>query len=226
MSEPVVIVCLDCAAAMPPMGDYGFLGWPSMDDKPTPTEADGWDWAEFVPFGFLRKTFAEIGISTDEIEQVAEFLRQHNGHRFGISADGQLQDDSGDDEEGQAAVDRVEEEGGVPTPLSYTPRPERAGGRFVLGHYRLACKCGATYESPHADVVRPLPEIVWTPRLLELLKTQILEADCCNFWRLTSDLLDPDAGAIDTAPPLRAIAAFVSEHMQHGVTAAIRKVDT
>jgi hypothetical protein len=92
MSVACVLVCLDCRAVAPPVGDYGFIGWPSMDEQPTAPSGEAWEWAEFLPFGCIFKTFADVGIATDELEQFAEFLRHHDGHRFGIAADGELQD--------------------------------------------------------------------------------------------------------------------------------------
>jgi hypothetical protein len=79
------------------------------------------------------------------------------------------------------------------------------------------------YATSDPAVVRPLADVRWTSELLDRFRSRILEIDPCNFWRVTSELLDPGMPACNPVPALRQIDAFLVGHLNHGVTARIRQ---
>jgi hypothetical protein len=215
MSESCTIVCLDCRKAGPSIGDYGFLGWPSMDERPTEPADEQWEWLA-RPFGYIRRVFLDMGICTDELEHFAAFMRQHDGHYLGIASEGRLQHD---DDNGQEIVSAIERSHQIEQPLSYKELQERAVDGFVVGKYSLQCSCGASHLAAPSTILKPLPETLWTPNVLARLRDLLtLETD---FWRTTDPLLDPGEAGGQPLSDLRQIEAFVTAHLRHGVLARV-----
>ena len=198
-------VCATCKVAGPPIGDFGYLGHPSISTK-LPTEKDGDD---IIPFGYAYTRFVDIGILTDELEATAEFLRQHQSHRLLLYADG-FDPSVEDADELDRAIDNDGDE-----PLGYQDFEARARNGFVIGQYVVSCRCGKEL-AVEPTILRPLPDVRWTSTLLERLR-ELLNID--ETYRLTEPLIDPSARGEQA--PLRQIEQFVSRHLSHGVTSRV-----
>src|SRR5262245_1749260 len=125
--------CRDCVVLAPRIGYWGYMGMPSLT-------AERWD-PEDVQFGQLFEAFVAIGLVTDELSDLADFLGQHAGHQTETWAD----NDSAPSEFQQAWPDGEPDTPGV---WSRTVAERAARPGFVHASYRLGCTCGAESASP------------------------------------------------------------------------------
>jgi hypothetical protein len=211
----ITIVCLDCRALAPEIGDGGVIGWPSMDERPVESSDNNWDTFGY-PFGYIRKTFLDMGICQDQMERFADFLRQHERHKLATGGDGQF-----DDPDEQAIADEAREaefntefDGDelIPTNLD-----SRARNGFIVGHYAVRCSCGATLVAEEPTALRPLPPVTWTADLLERLR-DLFEFEL-SFYRVGDPLLNPNRRTPPSA--LKQVEWFVAGHLEHGVTGQV-----
>jgi len=80
MGLTCITVCLQCRVSGPPIGDYGVLGYPSLDRQ----RGD-----HSIPnFGSLYAGFTAIHLRTWPIESYRVFLEAHAGHQMDVFADG------------------------------------------------------------------------------------------------------------------------------------------
>ena len=215
MSVTYRVVCATCPAIGPVIGDFGYLGRPSMrttvpseDEEP-----DYYDDDERVPFGFFYQRLNEAGISTDELEAMAGFLRTHEGHLLSTSVDdSDFTPEIGNPDAVTALMNAADPE---QEPLGYKELDARVRGDFQICQYTVDCACGEELKT-EPTILRPLGEVRWTPQLLERFREMFRYSDeSAN--RLTEPLIDPEPR--DEGSPLPQIAAFVAAHVNHGVTA-------
>jgi hypothetical protein len=211
MGMTCLVVCATCPAVGPPIGDFGYLGRPSMDTTPAPGDAEGpADGDDLAPFGFFYQTLHDVGINTDELEAMADFLRKHQGHRLSTAIDAEFSPPVDDD------VVEALKDWGDEQPLGYKETEARVRGGFLIGEYTLECRCGQTL-STQPTILCPLSEVLWTPPLLERFRQMFVNWDVSSY-HLTEPLIAPSTEA---DAPLCLIEAFVSRHVSHGVTARI-----
>jgi len=181
---------------------------PALGDAEGPADED-----DLAPFGFFYQTLHDVGINTDELEAMADFLRKHQGHHLSTAVDGEFSPPVDDADAVEALMDAGDEER---EPLGYKETEDRARGGFLIGQYTLECRCGQTL-STQPTILRPLSEVLWTPQLLERFRQMFVNWDVSSY-HLTEPLITP---SMEADAPLRQIEAFVSRHVSHGVTARV-----
>jgi hypothetical protein len=143
--------CLQCSALAPPLGDSGFLGFPSLA-----AEAPG---DETMPtFGFLYAGLEAISLLPYNVVRFRDWLGEHSGHRITTLWD--LDDSDTWSDTSPADIEQLyallESEG--PEELdAYALAKARAieDGTLVVRRYCAICSCGAQWTSAEPEPIRP-----------------------------------------------------------------------
>jgi HEAT repeat protein len=184
-------VCTRCRVEGPPVGDFGFIGAPSLETKPSKKGIH--------PFGYLYAGFAALGLLTEEIEAFKAFLEAHHGHPL------HQYDDAGDEEIGEEEDD---EDGAESVSASKATRKFTfKKGKFVEAFHELACeKCGAVYRGSSSEKLRPFEPMPLTRERVTLFETNCgdIESHTYRVGGFPFEDIDP-------------IARFLRKHSGHAV---------
>ena len=168
MSVCASVVCVTCGIGAPGIGDFGHLGYPSLDD-------DEWCHGDLASFEYLYKGWAAIGVLPKELEAIRAFLIAHQKHKVGLFI------------EGEEYADRF-----PPVTTSSKPAPALSEQDFVNGHFELECdRCKASFVTQAAEWLRPIESRKVSKAKLDAFTSRVLDADGANFHRITG-LLDQD----------------------------------
>ena len=77
MGVTYAVMCLDCGDEGPEVGDFGYIGYPSLDKKKG---------KRHIPnFGYIYSGLRTLGLLTPGVEEMREFLEKHRDGAFGRS---------------------------------------------------------------------------------------------------------------------------------------------
>jgi HEAT repeat protein len=134
MGVTVTAYCKRCRIAAPEVGDFGFIGSPTLGPAKR---------GDVTPFGTIYEGLAALRLITPELASFKAFLDEHGKHPLVQLSDA--------DEEGEDAA-----------PPKLKAFRFRASG-FVAGFYDLRCgKCDQTFRA-NADAVRPFEPFTPSP---------------------------------------------------------------
>jgi outer membrane protein assembly factor BamB len=176
----------------PPVGDSGYVGYPSLDDQES---FEG----ELASFEYIYKGYAAIGYRPRVLEAIRAFLVAHRRHSVGLFLDG-------------------EEYGGRFPPLKRTPsktfKLTTDDDDIVNGPFELACqRCGAVYRTVAQDL-RSLKPRMLTKQRIEEFSERVLDVASGNFYRCW-DMLD------NSSAHMRQLDEFLGDHGRHKLTVRI-----
>jgi HEAT repeat protein len=184
-------VCTLCGVEAPEVGDFGFIGAPSLETKRSKKGTH--------PFGYLYAGFAALGLLTEEIEAFKAFLEAHHGHKL------HRYDDAGGEELGE------EEDGddgaGSVSPSKPTRKFTFKKGKFVEAFHELACEeCGEVYRGSSSEKLRPFEPMPLTRERVTLFETNCgdIESHTYRVGGFPFEDIDP-------------IARFLRKHSGHAV---------
>jgi HEAT repeat protein len=183
----VTTVCARCNVDAPEVGDFGYIGLPSLESKRTRKHTQ--------PFGCLYAGLAALGLLTEEIEAFHAFLREHRGHpirQFSDAEGAEFEDDVG------------EQDDVAPAPAS-TEKFVFRKGTFVEAFHELRCEaCGEVQRARESARLRPFATRTLTKKELKLFQTNCGDLEA-NTYRVGGFPYDDAA----------AIARFVRRHAAH-----------
>ena len=161
------VVCRDCGARAPEVGDFGYIGYPSLESRSEPVEG-------IHTFGYLYEGFKALRLLTGELEAVRAFLRRHRRHQTDLVLEGD------DDADVESDADQPDERDAEPD-----------GPRLDDGFYVLGCACGASCRSTGAVRLRPFSPFRLTARQAALFRERVVEADDEDVYRVVDEILEP-----------------------------------
>lgn len=215
------VMCLDCGDEGPEVGDFGYIGYPSLDEEKG---------KRYVPnFGYIYSGLKTLGLLTPGVEEMREFLEKHRAHAMDLACEGEsmfeddeededLDDDDSDldedDEDDDDDDDLDEDLDDEDFDEDEAPRPRAASkgkGKFKTAHFMATCvKCKATFTTTGADEVLAFSEKTLTP-------AQVKDA-----WPRISGDEFYDRGAEPFWDDLPALALFLKKHAAHSVTVGLK----
>ncbi len=226
MGVTYAVMCLDCGDEGPEVGDFGYIGYPSLDKKKG---------KRHIPnFGYIYSGLRTLGLLTPGVEEMREFLEKHRVHTMDLACegesmfeddqdedadedlDGDEDDDDDDDDDSADDLDDDEDlddedfdEDEAPRPLTASKGQGKA--RFKTAHFTASCvKCKTTLTTTGLDEVLAFSEKALTP-------AQVRDA-----WPRISGDEFYDRGAEPFGDDLPGIAAFLKKHAAHSVTVGLR----
>ncbi len=143
MGVTVTTYCKRCRVAAPEVGDFGFIGSPTLGPAKR---------GDVTPFGTIYAGLAALRLVTPELAGFKAFLDEHGRHPI-------VQQSDADDEE----------DGDAPSTPRLKPFRFRATG-FVAGFYDLRCgQCDASIRA-NADAIRPFEPFAPTAAEIALFR--------------------------------------------------------
>jgi hypothetical protein len=156
--------CLDCGEDAPEVGDFGYIGYPSLSEEKG---------RRYVPnFGFLYRGLVALGMRTRAVEELRSFLLEHEGHQMEMSCEGEPMfgeddDDDYEDEEEDGEEededdyddDEDDDEEDEEDQDEYLSRPSGAESHvdtkvFITAYYEVSCeRCGKSLRSKFDDQI-------------------------------------------------------------------------
>lgn len=135
------IHCATCGALGPEAGDFGFIGYPSLQPGRK---------RRMLTFGEIYGPLKPLGIVTEETAAINAFLVAHDGHTFDMHGDGIDWTPAGEPNEGSR--------------FEYT-------GPALPAKYVITCaKCDEEFESPHDFFVPFEPFRLAAPEISAAIK--------------------------------------------------------
>jgi HEAT repeat protein len=182
-------VCMRCKVDAPEVGDFGYIGLPSLETKRTPKHTQ--------PFGYLYAGLAALGLLTEEIEAFHAFLREHRGHPVH-----QFSDADADDSE-----DEGDEHDDLAPAATKTGKFVFKKGKFVEAFHVLACEtCHEVQRGSESTRLRPL-----AARTLTAAEAKLFQTNCGD---LEANTYRAGGFPFEDA---EAIARFLTRHARHAV---------
>lgn len=225
------VMCLDCGDEGPEVGDFGYIGYPSLDEEKG---------KRYVPnFGYIYRGLRTLGLLTPGVEEMREFLEKHRAHTMDLACEGEsmfededededdlddagegehdddsgddLDDDDGDEDLDEDLDDEDFDEGGDEAPRPSTASKGQGKAKFKTAHFTASCvKCKTTFKTTGTDEVLAFSERTLTP-------AQVKDA-----WPRISGDEFYDRGAEPFWDDLPGIAAFLKKHAAHSVTVGLK----
>jgi len=189
------LVCRDCGVAGPEVGDFGHIGFPSLNDSPERMQG-------IHSFAYLYEGFKALRLLTGDLEAVRAFLRRHRRHKTVLMFEGDPEAESGQDD-----ADEADGEDAGPS-----------HEKLADGFYVLSCSCGSACRSTSAVRLRPFAPFRVTAKRAALFRERVVQASDDDFYRLVDDILEP-------LKDPRRFDAFLREHQGHAVTAELETRD-
>jgi len=219
------VTCLDCGEEGPEIGDFGYIGYPSLSGEEGP---------RFLPnFGFIYRGLVMLGMRTQAVEDLRAFLMGHRDHQMDISCEGESmfgedgeeeelgdedeeddeedegddEDDEDDDEDEEDEEDEDDDDEDDDAELHAPAGPKG----FVASHYEVSCsRCGTSVRSEWEDRVIP-----FGARVLE--KREVREA----LRRVTGEESFERASEPFGPDDFGRICGFLRTHAGHGPQIAL-----
>ena len=205
MSDTAGVACLTCRRHGPIVGDFGYLGMPATEPLQS-CEVSGGD--DSPSFGYLYEGLEPMGLTRFDLDSLAEWLREHAGHRFGLDLAGSNSEmvEMEEDEEVGEAADALWES------VAARLKDAVARGTYVQARHQVVCgECEATLTSNDLEPFRSFPPY------------ELGEAAAAKFLQRWNH---PDAeswcyrvgGAVDLLGEyMPDLIRFIGEHASHGV---------
>lgn len=217
------VMCLDCGDEGPEVGDFGYIGYPSLDEEKG---------KRYIPnFGYIYSGLRTLGLLTPGVEEMREFLERHRAHTMDLACEGEsmfededLDEDAGeddddldddlDDDDDVEDLDEDLEDEDFDEDEEEAPRSpsasKRGQAKFITAQFTASCvKCKTTFRTTGWDAVLAFSGETLTP------------AQVKNAWpRIWGDDFY-DRGAEPFWDDLPAIAAFLKKHAAHPVTVGL-----
>jgi HEAT repeat protein len=156
-------VCTKCGVEAPEVGDFGYIGSPSLDDRKRR--------GDLQTFGFIYAGLAAIGALTEEIEAFKAFLDEHGHHAIRQYND-LGEEDFGDEEQSDEGSSRTKKF-----------RFKKRG--FEDAFYELHCTdCDATHRSSSSERLAPFKPFTLTPAKIALFRSNAVSVDDESFYHV------------------------------------------
>ncbi|MCP3876665.1 MAG: hypothetical protein GY699_26450 [Desulfobacteraceae bacterium] len=202
MSISTTIYCVDCILEAPEIGDQGFIGMPSLDEKIVPKHKD---YDVLQNFGSIYRALSDINLVTYELESFHRFLKEHEGHSIHQSFEGN--DDPWPDKLNDYYSEHLE-----------IPEYKISDEGFVNGRFELSAGENTLVTSDEE-------------LFLSLEKKILSKADIKNFKKRISKVYEWAGnffctfGALDPYGDLGKIVTFIDEFgkIKGGITVQITK---
>lgn len=219
------VMCLDCGDEGPEVGDFGYIGYPSLDEEKG---------KRYIPnFGYIYSGLRTLGLLTPGVEEMREFLEKHRAHTMDLACEGEsmfededqdedededdddsdddLDDDDDDDDDDEDLDDEDFDEDEDEAPRPPTASKGQGKAMFKTAHFTASCvKCKTTFTTTGPDEVLAFSERTLTP-------AQVKDA-----WPRISGDEFYDRGAEPFWDDLPGIAAFLKKHAAHSVTVGLK----
>lgn len=164
MGETYSIWCADCGTHAPEIGDYGYIGTPSLAQRRG-------------TFGYIYLGFEALNIFPAELEEFRIFLETHDGHEIRSSPD----------------LSELDGGRGSRTspPKSRRKRAKPRKIRYVQASYQVECRdCGARFVSVDFGPMRNFQSVPLSTERLKRFRGHVLGSDDA-FYHVGHPLLDP-----------------------------------
>jgi hypothetical protein len=208
MSIVFSTVCLDCGVFAPEVGDFGYIGYPSLDTSRGPD-------CKPPNFGYLYEAFAGIQLVTWHLDLLHGFFRSHAGHRLHTFAD---------DEPlfGDGGPNAMQPDPGEVALLSFGLQEaawtEAAAARYPLARFKVQCgSCAAEYLSSASDNLRRFDLVTLTLGYIRQFGER-MKGQLDRFIFMKASPLD---GISADFTDLSSLLAFLTDHGAHGLTASM-----
>ena len=200
-------VCRDCDAEAPQLGDFGYLGYPSLEERANGSAA--------TTFGAIYRGLAAVHLVTEEIDDFRRFLERHAGHR--VVTENQEGLIFGDDGQGGALPSSAVRAGAADSDGDEDEEDESEGtdededepeAVFIKSRYRASCRrCGesvATGDLYPLSPFMPAPLSAAAIRAFQDTVMPAIETDCYE----AAPLYVGDLARLDT---------FFASHSDHEI---------
>jgi hypothetical protein len=206
-------MCENCDEEAPMLGDSGYMGYPSLDDKVPDIDV--------ATFGSIYRTLAAVHVITGEVATFYKFLERHKGHRIvteteygspfeddeeDMDEEDELFDEDGfDDEDDDGLEDELEDEDMEED--SYEEQ-EKTAEDYVRAKYQATCtKCNASFQTKNDDDFVPFDRVVITAKDMKAYQRRVVDVMDESSYH-AEPLWDGD---------LEDLATFFKKHMKHEV---------
>ena len=161
MGVTFVVVCEKCGVDAPEVGDFGYIGAPSLELR---GRRDG-----LQSFGFIYEGLEAIGAVTQEIEAFKTFLDEHRGHPIAQIGDGGELEEELDEDAGS------ESDADAPVPAPARAKPFRFTRRFREIFHELHCEtCHETRRSSESAALRPFEPFAVSADRIKLFRERVV----------------------------------------------------
>jgi hypothetical protein len=212
--------CEDCDEKAPELGDSGFMGYPSLDDKVTDVDV--------ATFGSIYKALAAVHAITGEVDAFHKFLERHRGHNvvtdtedgpaFGGDDDMDEMDELYDDDDFEDEDDTGFEEDFEDDDIEETSdesllhRDNGAVDSYVRAKYQATCtQCNVSFLTKHSEDFVPFDRTTITAKAMKMYQRHVVDVMDESSYR-AEPLYDGD---------LEELALFFEDHRRHEVVVEI-----
>ncbi len=206
-------ICLDCLEEGPEVGDFGFIGYPSIstDEEACPSK---WDKDSTSPweknFGFIYIGLEAFKMLTFEVEAFQAFLVKHQGHRIYKFCD-------------HAAEFPPEINNEDETKYATTSFVFKDDNFISAKYWEIHCEeCNSTHQGLLDNImrIRPFEPFVITAEEINLFKKHVLMGETTDY----QDNFGQRPYLLDPIKELTPLKKFLKYHEHHKMV--IRLSDT